>query len=195
VDALTPSVLWRQTIQLKIYWQPRKIEDIFPNCLELAFFGKQEGNFPKLEVIFRRRFFLIESLPVTALVAVASRARLVLLLFDLPPALTLAVSASTHRAQSMAFTEPPNASRRRLMPSLQCPRLASVFASLAYNAKHEHQNRCSVCLRETKSGCDWEKMSPRHSRHFVTSLRFVKPRNFDGNLRKFVILIGFYQSS
>jgi hypothetical protein len=27
--------------------------------LELAFSGKQEGNFPKLEVIFQRRFFLI----------------------------------------------------------------------------------------------------------------------------------------
>jgi hypothetical protein len=37
--------------------------------------------------------------------------------------------------------------------------------------------------------------SPRHFRHFVTSLRFAKLRNFDGNLRKFVILIAFYESS
>ncbi|KAJ7880841.1 hypothetical protein B0H13DRAFT_2345450 [Mycena leptocephala] len=27
------------------------------------------------------------------------------------------------------------------------------------------------------------QLSPRHSRHFVTSLRFAKPRNFDGNSR------------
>jgi hypothetical protein len=37
----------------------RNLEDISPNCRKLAFFGKQEGNFPILEVIFRRRFFLM----------------------------------------------------------------------------------------------------------------------------------------
>jgi hypothetical protein len=37
----------------------KEVEDISRNFLQCAWFGKQRGNCPKLEVIFQRRFFLM----------------------------------------------------------------------------------------------------------------------------------------
>jgi hypothetical protein len=37
----------------------KEIEDISLDFLQFAWFGKQRGNCPKLEVIFQRRFFLM----------------------------------------------------------------------------------------------------------------------------------------
>jgi hypothetical protein len=41
----------------------KEIEDISLDFLQFAWFGKQKGNCPKLEVIFQRRFFLMRANP------------------------------------------------------------------------------------------------------------------------------------
>ncbi|KAJ7759451.1 hypothetical protein DFH07DRAFT_772263 [Mycena maculata] len=55
-------VITANTVILQIM----KLEDICLNILQLACFGKQEGNFLKLEVTFRSRFFLISILHTNA---------------------------------------------------------------------------------------------------------------------------------